>query len=144
MIDDQILQVKAQQVANAFAKAYNKKHGTKVPVPVELSFELEKTDPKAAGMAYHDRLRVGLNMIMYRDNVKEFLNTVIPHEVAHLAQLCHERKHRINHDGHGFVWKTMMQSMQKKPAQYHSMDTSKSIQAFKAAKKAKKSKKVDE
>jgi SprT protein len=144
MADDYMLQRKAQLVANAFAKAYNKKHGTKIPVPVEVSFELEQTDPKCAGMAYHDRLRIGLNMILFRDNVKEFLNQVIPHEVAHLAQLCYERKNNMAHNSHGIVWKSMMASMHKKPDVHHSMDTSKAVRYHKEQKKASKRKKIEE
>jgi len=134
--NDDDLRAKAQATADAFANAYNNKHGSKIPVPVSTSFELELSKPRCAGIAIgHERIE--LNMTLYRDYPKEFLNEVIPHEVAHLAQTS---LNMIGGD-HSPQWRKLMESMYRKARKHHTMDTKKAIAIYeehKAASKAAK------
>jgi predicted SprT family Zn-dependent metalloprotease len=132
-VSDDDLKVKAQATANAFAKAYNSKHGSKIPVPVEMTFDLELTKPRTAGIAVGNQ-RVMVNMTLYRDHVSEFLNWVIPHEVAHLAQT----DLATGDPEHGPKWRALMESMFRKTNKTHNFDTRKAVAVFEAHKVAKK------
>lgn len=128
---DRLLQRQAQHVADAFARAYNAKHKTNIAVPVKLTYGLEFENPKAGGTAWPDHVQ--LNMVLFRDNAKEFFNSVIPHEMAHLAQFSRAARERIKNagGGHGWLWVELMKSMRQRPLQFHAMDTKKAIAAFK-------------
>jgi len=130
---DDDLKIKAQATANAFAKAYNEKHGSKIPLPVELSFELELSKPRTAGLAIGSQ-RIEINMTLYRDHALDYLNWVIPHEVAHLAQVS------LSMEGgdHGPQWRKLMESMFRKTHKTHNMDTKKAIAVYEAHKVASK------
>lgn len=136
-LSDDDLKAKAQTTADAFAKAYNKKHNSKIPVPVEMSFELELTKPRCAGLAVGAQ-RVEVNMTLYRDHPVDFLNWVIPHEVAHLAQTS------LAMDGgdHGPQWRRLMESMFRKTHKTHSFDTKKAVAVYEAHKAASKAMKA--
>lgn len=137
------LQHLAQTVANAIAKQYNLKHGARIPLPLEVTFDLELREPKTAGMAWTQRSpnergvmvikaqRVELNMTLYEDNVREFLNTVIPHEVAHLDQAWRDQAACSRSADHGYVWQASMRAMAQVPRAKHSMDTSKAEEVYK-------------
>jgi predicted SprT family Zn-dependent metalloprotease len=133
---DDELKAKAQLVANAFTRAFNKKHLISIPVPVPIEYDLHTTEPATAGMAYQS-LRLKLNIIMLRDYPEEFLNRTIPHECAHLAEYELDKKaKRPTSKDHGWVWASMMQSMSQPVLKYHGMSTKKSVAAYKAHKRA--------
>lgn len=136
---DEQLQTQAQIVANAFARAYNRKHGTRIPVPVFIDWNLHKTHPKTAGMAYSD-MHIALNLILMRDYPREMLNCTVPHEMAHLAEMYEDKKFRRKTGDHGSAWVGMMESMTQPVLKYHGMNTKKAVMAYKAYKKAIKSK----
>lgn len=138
---DERLQHIAQVTANALAKQYNKRYRSKIPMPVPLSFTLEHIEPKYAGLACSVPTPAGgleqeikLNMTLYRDNVGEFLNEVIPHEVAHLKQRWVDLQNHSSSTAHGYVWQIAMREMSKTPTAKHSMDVSKAGAVYKAYK----------
>jgi predicted SprT family Zn-dependent metalloprotease len=130
---DDKLKLVAQRTANAFARQYNKKHGTRIPVPVPISFELELTHPKWAGAAFSMPRSISLNMTLYRDNVRETLNETIPHEVAHLADFDYSQATGVE-SIHGPRWQSLMTSMAKLPTKRHTMNTAKAVAVYKAHK----------
>lgn len=157
---DERLQHMAQVVADAIAREYNLRHGDKIPVPVPITYDLELVDPRVAGRACTSfdltpsgqrritDMWVQLNMVLFRDNVREYLNKVIPHEMAHLDQQFKDLRSGSSSADHGYVWQTSMRAMAQSPNTKVTMDTSKAIAAFKehkaklrAAAKAKKAKK---
>ena len=156
MTDDR-LQYLAQAMANALAREYNQRYGSNIPVPVPLTFELELRDPKTAGMAHTQyginakganiikAQFVELNMTLFRDNAREFLNSTIPHEIAHLDQRWRDIRSGSQSQAHGYVWQASMRAMHQAPAVKHNMDTTKAVAVYKKHKaelkaKAKKAK----
>jgi hypothetical protein len=138
---DEVLMRQAQIAANAFAKAFNKKYRLDIPVPVPMDFELHKHDPRTAGMAYWPVYRISLNLVMLREYPEEFLNKTIPHEVAHLAEYCMDRKMKIEtKPGHNWQWSNMMKGMGQEVRVCHGMSTKKAVAAYKAYKKTLKTK----
>lgn len=137
---DPALREQAVKVANEFARAYNKKHKLSIPLPVQVEFGLEFVSlrsAKMAGQALRAELKIALNYTMFADNVSTFFNVVIPHEVAHLAQYTSPVVKRVPNAaaGHGWLWVEMMETMSQKPLQFHTMDSTKSIAAYKANQK---------
>lgn len=141
-INDERLQELARQVVNALAAEYNKRYGSRIPVPVPMTFELELEKPKFAGTATtkHDVVNgvnvitsqsVEINMTLYRDNVREFLNVVLQHEVAHLKQKWDDFYAAAASQSHGFVWQKAMREMAQVPVATHKMDTTKAVQVYK-------------
>lgn len=154
-LDDDRLKHLAQVTADALALQYNRRYGSRIPVPLPLEFELELTRPKAAGMAwsYPDMTpkggltirtqKIELNMTIFRDNPREFLNTIIQHEVAHLKQRWDDVKNQAQSAEHGYVWQIAMRAMNQVPKNTHSMDATKAIAVYKEHKaKARKAKKA--
>lgn len=132
---DAKLQTIAKKLINKLAAAYNKKYGLKLPTDVEVVFDLELRKPTCAGTATSRINAIDLNMTMFRDNVHEFLNGTIPHEVAHLAQFLYNDKHMCNEHKHGWVWEKMMLGMKQQPLEFHSMSTQKAQEVYKAHRK---------
>jgi predicted SprT family Zn-dependent metalloprotease len=150
---DERLKHLAQVTANAIAQQYNRRYQSRIPVPVPLEFDLEHSRPKAAGRTVTGQTttskggiaitgqKVQLNMTLYRDNEREFLNVIIPHEMAHLKQEWEDVKNQAWSIAHGYVWQIAMREMSQVPKSTHSMDTTKAIAAYKEHKaKAKQAK----
>lgn len=141
--DDERLMHLAQVTADAIARQYNRRYQSRIPVPLPLEFNLEHTCPKAAGMTISRKdvtpkgnftltsQRVALNMTLFRDNSREFLNVVIPHEVAHLKQEWDDVKSQCWSVAHGHVWQIAMRAMSQVPTAKHRMDTTKAVAAYK-------------
>ena len=153
-LDDDRLKHLAQVTADALARQYNRRYHSRIPVPLLLEFELELTKPKVAGMAwtYPDitakggltikTQKIELNMTLFRDNPREFLNSVLPHEVAHLKQRWDDVLNQAPSADHGYIWQIAMRAMNQVPKATHSMDTSKAIAVYKERKaKTRKAKK---
>lgn len=153
MLDDDRLQRLAQATANAIAREYNARYGDRIPVPVPLTFELELVEPKYSGRARTsfiantkgqkviDTQVIELNMTMYRDHAREFLNIVIPHEMAHLNQHWRDQRTASQSAEHGYVWGIAMRAMSQLPVATHTFDVTKSVTAYKAHKARLKAKK---
>lgn len=137
---DQELQAAAQRVANVYARVVNRKLGCRIPLPVPMTFNLELESmemARAAGRA-SSSMRMDINMTIFRDNVQEVLNEVIPHEMGHLVQFDKFDLKGSHTPGHGVHWQEAMRVMGKEPKKTHSMDVSKAIAAYKAHQKQKK------
>lgn len=137
---DEELQAAAQRVANVYARVVNRKLGCRIPVPVPMGFalELESMDmARAAGRA-SSRMKLDINMTIFRDNVQEVLNEVIAHEMGHLVQFDKFDLKGSHTPGHGVHWQEAMRVMGKEPKKTHNMDVSKAIAAYKAHQKQKK------
>lgn len=131
---DEELMAAARRVANVYTKIANKDLGCNLPIPAKVEFDLCDSNPKTAGMAYHD-LKINLNLILFRDNVKEFLNSVIPHEIGHLVQYDKFESKGCSIQGHGVEWQEIMRKYGKDPMKYHNMDTTKAVEHHKSVKK---------
>jgi hypothetical protein len=130
----QQLQAAAQRTANAYAEIANQIMGCTLPIPVPLSFDLQNTDPKAAGMA-HGTLRVQINMILFEDNVAHILNETLPHEIGHLVQYNKFDHKGADTQGHGAEWQEIMRRLGKTPHKFHTLDVTRSMAHFRANKK---------
>ena len=66
-----------------------------------------------------DGKEIRLNYVLYKENVEEYLNQVIHHE------LCHHWHFQLGTKGtaHGKEWKDLMRRMGVKPDRCHRMDT---------------------
>ncbi|WP_022942427.1 SprT family zinc-dependent metalloprotease [Psychromonas hadalis] len=75
---------------------------------------------KAAGTAHLQRNLIKINPTLFIHNREQFLQQVIPHEVAHLITFQHYGKVRP----HGKEWKMVMRDIFKRPAlTTHQFDT---------------------
>jgi SprT protein len=72
------------------------------------------------GTAEFGSWSVHFNLDLAIKNESEYLNQVVPHEIAHLADY-----RRYNNWGHGRTWKNIMKYVfQLEPKRCHQMDTS--------------------
>lgn len=134
---DHELRAAAQRCANTYARIGNKFFGANIPIPVPIAFDLCDHNPKAAGLACTD-MHIEINMILFRDNVKEILNDTIPHEIGHLFQFAKFDNKGAAVAGHGAEWQEIMRRFGKDPSKYHKLDTTKAMQHFRQVKAAKK------
>ena len=73
-----------------------------------------------AGRAFYQGRELSFNLILAKDNLTDFLNSTVPHEVAHLFQ----RKIYPYSKPHGKEWKKIMQLGGYNQMRCHSYDTS--------------------
>lgn len=75
---------------------------------------------KAAGMALYPSFDIKYNERLFLENSQEFVNDVVPHEVAHIIvyQLYGPKT-----PGHGKEWKSVMKALGKIPSTYHQFST---------------------
>lgn len=71
---------------------------------------------KAAGTAWLTRWEVRFNPVLLEDNFTEFLNQVVPHEVAHLVVFDRYQTPHYRPKPHGKEWKFVMETVFSRPA----------------------------
>src|SRR3546814_372024 len=87
------------------------------------SFDLRGT---TAGKAHMAKYHVQLNSVLYQENIQDFLEDTIPHEVAHLiTYVLHGREAKA----HGNEWQSIMRALGVRPDRCHSYDTTNSAVA---------------
>jgi len=138
------LKAAAQRTANAYVKIANTRLGCNLPYPIPVEFDLCEERPKAGGQAHSMPLKIKLNMVMFIDNVREFLNQVVGHEIAHLVVYNRFNHRGLDAEGHGAEWKEVMRKLGLEPLKYHHMDVSKSLEHHKKMKVAKRKSKKRE
>jgi SprT protein len=106
-----------------FTEMGNKKFGINMAVPTTLFNKRGTT----AGEASYSTHTVNFNADMCAQNFDEFINQVVPHEVAHLV--THEKyskgtKRFNNVKAHGHEWRHVMVTFGLSPDRCHKMDVS--------------------
>lgn len=77
---------------------------------------------KIAGSARLQINELRFNPVLLRDNVEQFINDVVPHEICHL--LAYQLFGKVK--PHGKEWQALMSEIYTlKPKAYHAMDVSK-------------------
>lgn len=71
-----------------------------------------------AGRAWLNQWRIQLNEQLCKENVEDFINSTVPHEVAHLVAYK-----VFGDDGHGKGWKSVMRALGLDPERCHDYDT---------------------
>lgn len=80
-----------------------------------------------AGVAYLERNEVRFNPVLLQENGLDFVNQVVPHELAHI--LVYQLFGRVQ--PHGKEWKMMMETVLGVPAEtYHCFDTASVTKQF--------------
>lgn len=80
-----------------------------------------------AGVAYLQRNEVRFNPILLEENGQEFVNQVVPHELAHI--IVYQQFGRVA--PHGKEWKMVMETVLGVPAEtYHCFDTASVAKQF--------------
>lgn len=80
-----------------------------------------------AGVAYLQRNEVRFNPILLQENGQDFVNQVVPHELAHI--LVYQRFGQVA--PHGREWKMVMETVLGVPAEiYHCFNTQNAAQQF--------------
>ena len=127
----------AQRTADVYARLANKLMGSKIPVPVQLYYDLCLHKPKSAGEASPE-MAIGINMILYEDNVDHILNETIPHEIGHLVQFDVFDTKGAPTRGHGCEWQEIMRRLGKTPIQCHTLDVTRAVEWQKKKKQEQK------
>lgn len=86
----------------------NQYFGQTFPVP-SINFKLKG---KTAGKAYLHKWEIRLNPVLFSENKQQFLQEVIPHELAHLLTF----KKFVQVKPHGIEWKSIMEQVFSIPA----------------------------
>lgn len=77
---------------------------------------------KTAGTANFYRNTLNFNMVLFRENRKEFLMRTVPHECSHLiANHLYSTGRKVK--PHGREWKSVMRMLGYDPKRCHSYDT---------------------
>jgi len=103
----------------------------------EIRYDVKNTD---GGLAYGKKWLIRLNLILCYENEEHFINSTVPHEVAHLVARRVHGFFRKNPDGtdltcqktgklkkvrsHGPEWAEVMKLFSLEPARCHSYDVS--------------------
>lgn len=85
---------------------------------------------KTAGTATYQKNHIRLNATLLMENKEHFMETTVPHELAHL--LTYQvfgvpRDRNGRHRPHGIEWEGMMQLLGVNPNRTHSYDTTNSV-----------------
>jgi len=77
------------------------------------------------GTAWYAQMELNFNAGLMVDNWDEYMNQVIPHEVAHLLKEHIYGRGPGRNSAHGYYWKKVMQAIGVNPDRTHAMDVSK-------------------
>jgi SprT protein len=71
-----------------------------------------------AGRAWLTQWRIQLNEQLCKENLENFINETVPHEVAHLVAYK-----VFGDDGHGDGWRSVMRALGLNPTRCHDYET---------------------
>jgi SprT protein len=118
----QAIKDRCEQSLRRFIGIAEARFGRAYTVPV-----IEYTDRgKRAGYAQGENL-INLNPVLLMENVEEFVNQVVPHELAHCIDTANGGNRRVfgmKRSIHGPSWKAIMRLFGCDALRCHSMDTS--------------------
>lgn len=116
------MQAQIEKKVSHYINIANRYFDTLIPMP-ETRFNQRG---KVAGSAWLQKWELRFNPILMQDNLSQFLEQVVPHEVAHLVvfYLYQDAAHKPK--PHGKEWQFIMQQVFSRPATTrHSFDISK-------------------
>ena len=117
MNEETLLQIAKAEIANKIVLAEDYFNQT-----FELPMLNLKQRGKIAGSAHLQKNLIKLNLSLFEDNIDEFIQQVIPHEVAHIV--CYQLYGKVK--PHGREWQAVMHSVFQRPANVtHQLDVSK-------------------
>jgi len=93
-------------------------HSFKIP---EIDWSLKG---RKAGQAWHSKNKIRLNYKLALENLNDFVNQVVPHEVAHLIV---KEIYGYSTKPHGREWQATMKKLGLRPERCHSFDTKNTI-----------------
>lgn len=137
--DDEAIKEAVTRCTNVYAQLANEKFGCKITLPVPVNFDLCKTNPKYGGMAHSfPSYKISYNHVLARENIEDFLNQTVPHEVAHLGAHSKFSAQGFPIDGHGPEWRELMRRFGLDPKKYHAYNVEPARAAQREYKKAAK------
>ena len=79
------------------------------------------------GLAKSASMTVHYNDKLLKENIEDFLETTVPHEVCHIGvyHLCHVNKRSYPKNGHGADWQIMMRVVGVNARKYHTYEVEK-------------------
>jgi SprT protein len=115
-----------RQAENAIRSAEGRArnfYGINLP-EASIDFSLRGRCAGQARVDHEDRTSLRINQQLLRENLDDFLNQTIPHEVAHLVVNWQFRKKRKKLRPHGQEWQTVMRNcFDLEPKRCHSYQT---------------------
>lgn len=117
----QIQKSEVNKRVDYFVKLGNKILNTNLDGP-HIKFDQRGT---TGATACYPLLELNFNAGLIPDNWAEYMNQVIPHEVAHLLKSHIYGRGRGLKSAHGLYWKQTMRALGVNPDRTHRMDTSK-------------------
>ena len=112
------LQVQVQEVIQqCLVKILGEQESNFLIIPLSFRTNMEAV----AALAYRSDKRIEINEPLFLQNKKEFLNQIIPHEVAHV---CQDILYPAAKRAHGKEWKKLMGVLGKPADTYHQLDVS--------------------
>jgi len=125
-MDTHELRRKAIETAKYYTDLGNKIFNTNMSCP-NLTFKVRGRVGGKYSSATHE---VKVNMVLFSENVEDYIDRTLPHEVAHAFQ-----RHLYGHYNgyrrvmpHGVEWKRIMRAFGKTPKVTHSYDTTNASQ----------------
>ncbi len=122
------LKEKAIQAIKHYTDLGNKVLNQTMPYP-KTDFSVRGT---VGGKYSTNRHTVMINMVLFSENVKDYLDNTIPHEVAHAFQRHIYGQYTYGNGKrvmpHGNEWKRIMLALGKSPKRCHNYDTSNAAQ----------------
>ena len=104
-----------------FINRANALFGHCLPAPMTMPSIDFRIRGVAAGKAYSEQNRLSFSPTLMRENILEFLEDTIPHEVAHLVT---RKLHGRRVKSHGPEWQAVMRAFGCEPSRCHSYDVS--------------------